>query len=203
MIHLDEAVIVEGKYDKIKLASLLDAVIIETNGFAIFKDKEQLRMIRKLALAKGVIIITDSDSAGFKIRSFLGGALPKDCVKHVYMPDIFGKERRKNAPSKEGKLGVEGIPKEAILKSLQNAGVLFSEVSEAAAPSRRITKTDFYEDGLTGGADSQRLRTLVLQKLDLPRRLSANAMLDVLNAMLSFEEYKTLMNAFLQNGNKI
>jgi ribonuclease M5 len=158
-----------------------------TNGFSIFKDKAQLELIRKLAAAKGVIIITDSDGAGFKIRSFLGGALPKDSVKHVYIPDVFGKEHRKDAPSKEGKLGVEGISKEILLKSFERAGVIFNEQSE---PTRHITKVDLYEDGLTGGKNSHELRSNLLLKLDLPVRLSANALIDVLNAMISFEEYK-------------
>lgn len=187
MIHIKEAVIVEGKYDKIKLSSIIDAVIIETGGFSIFKDKEQLEMIRKLAMTRGIIIMTDSDGAGFKIRSFLRGALPKDRVKNVYMPDILGKESRKSEPSKEGKLGVEGIPKEAIIKSLERAGVLFNETS---SPTHRITKLDLYEDGLTGGTDSLTLRRSLLAKLGLPARLSANMLVDVLNAMMSYEEYK-------------
>ena len=187
MIHLDEAIIVEGKYDKIKLSSILDAVIIETGGFAIFRDKAQLELIRKIAQAKGVIIMTDSDGAGFKIRSFLGGALPKEQVRHVYMPDLFGKEHRKAQPSKEGKLGVEGIPKEVIIASLQRAGVLFQETG---TPARRITKLDLYEDGLSGGEGSLLKRRVLLAKLGLPERLSANMLVDVLNAMMSYDEYK-------------
>jgi ribonuclease M5 len=193
LIHLDEAVIVEGKYDKIKLASIIDAVIIETGGFSIFSDREQLELIRKLAVSKGVIILTDSDGAGFKIRNFLGGALPKDRVRHVYIPDILGKERRKANPSKEGKLGVEGIPKEIIIKSLERAGVLFRETS---MPSHRITKLDLYEDGLTGGFESVSLRRRLLVKLGLPERLSANMLVDVLNAMMSYEEYKEALTGF-------
>jgi ribonuclease M5 len=187
LIHLNEAVIVEGKYDKIKLSSIIDAVIIETGGFSIFKDKEQLELIRKLAMTKGVIIITDSDGAGFIIRNFLSGALPKDRVRHVYMPDIFGKERRKAEPSKEGKIGVEGIPKEIIIKSLERAGVLFNETSK---PTKRITKLDLYEDGFSGGVGSLEKRRKLLSRLGLPARLSSNMLVDVLNAMMSYEGYK-------------
>ncbi len=187
MIHINETVIVEGKYDKIKLASLIDAVIIETNGFSIFKDREKLELIRKLAQKNGVLIITDSDAAGFKIRHFLGGALPKDKVKHAYIPDILGKESRKAAPSKEGKLGVEGIPADEVMLSLERAGVL----CEQAENSRRlITKVDFYDAGLSGGEGSSEKRKKLLKKLDLPERLSANGLLQVLNAMLTFDEFK-------------
>jgi ribonuclease M5 len=131
--------------------------------------------------------MTDSDGAGFKIRSFLSGALPKDRVRHVYIPDIFGKERRKAESSKEGKLGVEGIPREVIIKSLEKAGVLFNEADE---PARRITKLDLYEDGLVGGKNSLPLRRMLLLRLGLPARLSSNMLVDVLNAMMNFDEYK-------------
>lgn len=197
MIHLNQAVIVEGKYDKIKLSSILDAVIIETGGFSIFKDREQLELIRKLADAKGVIIMTDSDGAGFKIRSFLRGALPKNRVWNVYIPDIYGKEHRKTLPSKEGKLGVEGIPKQEILKCLEQAGVLFDERIE---PVRRITKADLYEDGLAGGEGSAAARRRLLDKLGLPARLSANSLLDVFNAMLSYEEYRQAVDELSEAG---
>jgi len=187
MIHINETVIVEGKYDKIKLASLIDAVIIETNGFSIFNDREKLKLIRRLADKNGVLIITDSDAAGFKIRHYLGGALPRDKVKHAYIPDIFGKEPRKDAPSKEGKLGVEGIPADAVMRSLERAGVLYET---ADAPQTLITKADFYEDGLSGGKGSAARRQKLLALLDLPSRLSANGLLRVINAMMTFDEYK-------------
>lgn len=187
MIHVEEAVIVEGKYDKIKLASLIDAVIIETDGFAIFKDREKLELIRRLAEKRGVLIVTDSDAAGFKIRGFLSGALPKGQVKHAYMPDIFGKERRKTVPSKEGKLGVEGIPPAAILQSLARAGVLAKQMEK---PTKRVTKADLFADGLSGGEQSAEKRRALLRKLHLPQRLSANGLLDVLNAMYTYDEYR-------------
>lgn len=191
MIHLDQAVIVEGKYDKIKLSSILDAVIIETGGFAIFKNKELLDMIRKLADASGVIILTDSDAAGFKIRGYLSGALPKDKVKHVYIPDIMGKERRKVTASCEGKLGVEGIPVDRLIQSLEKAGVIFDDTP---APTRRISKSDLYDDGLTGGVNSQARRGELLKKLDLPARLTTNMLLDVLNVTIGYQKYRELID---------
>lgn len=187
MIHIKETVIVEGKYDKIKLSSLIDAVIIETNGFSIFNDREKLALIRKLADKNGVLIITDSDAAGFKIRHFLGGALPQNKVKHAYIPDIYGKEPRKDVPSKEGKLGVEGIPAKVLMKSLEDAGVLYETAEKAR---RRITKADLFEDGLSGGMESAAKRRELLKKLSLPERLSSNSLLQVLNVTLTFEEYK-------------
>lgn len=186
MIHVNETVIVEGKYDKIKLASLIDAVIIETGGFSIFNDRERLALIRRMAERTGVLIITDSDAAGFKIRHFLGGALPKGSVKHAYIPDILGKEPRKAAPSKEGKLGVEGVPAQVVMESLARAGVLCEEAPSA----RRVTKTDFYEDGLSGGEGSAQRRARLLRLLGLPARLSSNGLLQVLGAMMTYDEYK-------------
>lgn len=187
MIKVDKVIIVEGKYDKIKLSSILDAVIIETNGFEIFKDKEKQKLIRTLAEKKGIVILTDSDSAGFKIRSFIGGSVPQDQITHAYIPDIYGKEKRKEEPSKEGKLGVEGIKKEIILESLQKAGVTCSESKE---DSREITNYDFYEDGISGTANSKKLRTMLLKELGLPERLSTNSLLKIINIYCSYDDYK-------------
>lgn len=189
MIRIEQAVVVEGKYDKIKLSSIIDALILETGGFKIFKDRELLGLLRALARTRGVLILTDSDAAGFKIRSFLTGALPKGSVRHAYIPDILGKEPRKAAPSKEGKLGVEGVPKPAILACLRRAGVLCEECFPRE-DARRITKADLFEDGLSGGEDSAARRRALLRELELPERLSANAMLEVLNAMLGYDAYK-------------
>lgn len=189
MIKIREAVIVEGKYDKIRLASILDAVILPVNGFSVFKDKEMMALIRRLAQTTGILILTDSDAAGFKIRHFIGGALPKGQVRHAYIPEIVGKERRKTVPSKEGLLGVEGIPNDRIVETLRKAGVL---CEETAAPARRITKLNLYEDGFTGGEGSLARRRRLLKRLGLPERLSANAMLDVLNVMLGYDEYREL-----------
>lgn len=190
MIKIREAVIVEGRYDKIKLSSLIDGIIIETNGFSIFKDKEKMEFIRKLASRRGILILTDSDSAGFKIRSYIGGSLPKDQVKHAYIPDVFGKEKRKDHASKEGKLGVEGIQAETLIKALQLAGVTAEETMDKG---RQITKLDLYEAGFTGRPDSKSRRKQLLELLELPERLSSNALVDVLNAMLDFDEYTKII----------
>ena len=152
MIHIAQAIIVEGKYDKIKLSSILDAVILVTNGFHIFHDAEKMSLIRYYAKTTGVIILTDSDTAGFKIRHYLKGAVHEGKLYHVYIPDIYGKERRKDKPSAEGKLGVEGIDKKRLLEAFGKAGILAEEAPEKTDP---ITKLDLYELGLSGGADSK------------------------------------------------
>ncbi len=187
MIKLKQAVVVEGKYDKIRLESLLDATIICTDGFAVFKDKEKQKLIRRLAEKNGILILTDSDSAGFKIRSFLGGSIPKENVKHAYIPDVLGKEKRKAEPSKEGKLGVEGMKTQALVDALEKAGV-FCE--EAAVKQRRVETVDLFEDGISGGENSKTKRERLLKLLDLPQRLSTSAMLDMINTFMSFDEYK-------------
>lgn len=186
MIRLTQAVIVEGKYDKIKLSSVLDALIIETNGFHIFKDKEKLSLIKKLAETRGIIIMTDSDAAGFKIRSYIGGSVDPSQVCHAYIPDILGKEHRKMKPSSEGKIGVEGVSVEIILDALKRANVI---ATEAVERTRLITKSDLYEAGLNGGADSKEKRCELLNKLGLPSRLSSTSMLSVLNAIMTYEEF--------------
>ncbi|MCI5903626.1 MAG: DUF4093 domain-containing protein [Oscillospiraceae bacterium] len=186
MLHLEQAVIVEGKYDKIKLNSIIDGVIITTNGFSVIKDKEKIELIRYFAKKKGIIILTDSDSAGFKIRNYIKGAVKDGKITNVYIPDIFGKEKRKTAPSKEGKLGVEGIDKGILLKAFEKAGILSSETSENRDP---ITKIDLYEAGLTGGKNSSEKRKAVLKRLDMPQLLTTNSMLEILNTMMSREEF--------------
>ena len=188
MIKIDRAVIVEGRYDKIKLSSILDAVIIETEGFGIFNNKEKQQLIRRLADTKGLLILTDSDSAGFKIRSFIKGIVPAETIKHAYIPDIFGKEKRKTEASKEGKLGVEGVKKELILEALEKAGVFCEETENTE--KREITKLDLYEDGLSGSADSDALRKKLLFHLQLPERLTSNALVQILNTFLTYDEYK-------------
>lgn len=188
MIKIDRAVIVEGRYDKIKLSSILDAVIIETEGFGIFNNKEKQQLIRRLADTKGLLILTDSDSAGFKIRSFIKGIVPAETIKHAYIPDIFGKEKRKTEASKEGKLGVEGVKKELILEALEKAGVFCEETENTE--KREITKLDLYEDGLSGKADSDALRKKLLFHLQLPERLTSNALVQILNTFLTYDEYK-------------
>lgn len=190
MIKVKEVIIVEGRYDKIKLSSLIDGLIIETNGFGIFKDKEKMELIRRLAPERGILILTDSDSAGFKIRSYIGGSIPKKFVKHAYIPDVFGKEKRKTKYSKEGKIGVEGIEKDTILKALKAAGVTADEVPER---NRLITKLDLYEDGFTGGQNSSERRLKLLKALNLPERLSTNALIDILNCIIDYKDYQKIV----------
>ncbi len=187
MLKTDKIIVVEGKYDKIKLDSVIDAVIVPTDGFGIFKDKEKQRFLRKLAEKKDIVIMTDSDSAGFVIRNFLSGILPKSRIINAYVPDIFGKEKRKDTRSCEGKLGVEGIPAEIIRNSLERAGVI---VSEEKAERRIVTKQDFYSDGLTGSEGSKEKRINLLRYLDLPERMTTNAMLEIINAFMSYDDYK-------------
>ena len=185
MIHVAQAIIVEGKYDKIKLSSLLDAVILTTNGFHIFHDADKMALIRYYAKTTGIIILTDSDTAGFKIRGYLKGCVPKGKITHVYIPDIYGKERRKLKPSAEGKLGVEGIDKNALLAALEKAGVLTDEIPEKTDP---ITRYDLYELGLSGGADSKSKRKALQKRLHLPDLLSTASLLEVLNTMMTKTE---------------
>lgn len=198
MIRIKEAVIVEGKYDKIKLSSLIDGLILETDGFAIFKNKDRLRLFRRLAETRGLLILTDSDGAGFVIRRYLGGSIPTKYVKHAYIPDLLGKESRKAHPSKEGKLGVEGVPKQVILDALKRAGATFEEKDEAPqTQGEPITPADLYEDGITGRADSKRRRGLLLKALDLPEHLSSGALLQVLNTVCTKEEYRAAVAALI------
>lgn len=184
-IKLSEAVIVEGKYDKIKLSNILDAFIIETNGFAVFKDKAKLSFIKKLAKERGIIILTDSDHAGFMIRNYISSGVPKEQIKNVYIPDIFGKEKRKNAPSKEGKLGVEGMTKEVIVEALSKAGI----TSSKSVCSDPVTTVDFYDLGLTGGAGSKAKRKALCKALDLPEFLSTSSLISCINNFMTKEEF--------------
>lgn len=189
MLHIKQAVIVEGKYDKIKLASIVDAVIIPTNGFKIFKDKETLKIIRYYAATTGIIILTDSDTAGFKIRSFLKGAIKNGKIINVYIPDIFGKEKRKAEPSKEGKLGVEGIEKKLILEAFAKAGI---KSEERPINTDIITRIDFYECGFSGGANSSYMRKKLLAELDLPELMSTTGIIEILNTLMTRQEFFTL-----------
>lgn len=193
MIKIDKVIIVEGRYDKIKLSSMIDGIIIETEGFGIFKDKDKQKLIRKLAETKGIAILTDSDSAGFIIRNFITSIVPKEYITNVYIPDIYGKEKRKDSPSKEGKLGVEGISAEILKEAFKKAGI---GVSQSETNERKkITLNDFFDDGLTGDTQSKRKRTDLLKKLDLPERMSTKAMLDILNTFITYDEYKKLVES--------
>lgn len=186
MIKLRQAIVVEGRYDKNTLSQLVDAPIFETNGFGVMKDRELLEFLRRVAQTRGLIILTDSDGAGFVIRNFLKGALPKDKVLHAYIPDIYGKERRKTHAGKEGKLGVEGMTPEILLSALRNAG---AQTEQTDAPTERITKTDLFLAGLSGGAGSAEKRAKLQKELCLPAHLGANAFLDALNLLMSREEF--------------
>lgn len=190
MIKTDRIIIVEGKYDKIRLSSVIDGTIIETDGFSVFNNKEKQAMIRALAEKKGLLILTDSDAAGFKIRSYIGSIVPPETVIHAYIPDILGKEKRKSSPSKEGKIGVEGISQIVLTTALRQTGIFSEEEKE---PSRKITKTDFYEDGLSGKTQSRQLRQALIKRLSLPSRLSSNSLLQIINAFMTYEEYKSTL----------
>ena len=191
MIRIREAIIVEGRYDKNTLAQIVDAPILETSGFGIFHDSQRLALLRRLAETRGIIVLTDSDGAGFVIRNYLRGAIDPLQVKHAYIPDISGKERRKRTASKEGKLGVEGMRPDVLLEALRRAGATI-EGEETPAAGARITKADLYAAGLTGGADSKAARQRLLAQLDLPEHLSTNALLEVLNALMTREEFQKL-----------
>lgn len=191
MIKIKEAVIVEGKYDKIKLSSIIDAPIITTDGFRIFKDKEKQRFIRSLAEKRGILILTDSDSAGLMIRSFLGSTIKKEYIRHAYIPELFGKEKRKSEASAEGLLGVEGVSAEVITKALEKAGIFSDDITEK--PSDPITKIDLYDDGFFGKDNCTEKRKLLLQKASLPSKLSTNALVEMLNVFMTREEYKNLV----------
>lgn len=192
MIKLKQAVVVEGKYDKIKLSSIIDAVIIVTNGFGIFKDKEKLELIRFYAETTGIIIMTDSDRAGFIIRNHIKGVVKKGKIQNVYVPDIMGKEKRKTKPSAEGKLGVEGMDKKIILKAFEKAGISSEQYEKNE--KKNITKTDLYMLGLSGGNNSSDLRRRLLEYMKLPSLLSANSMLEILNTVTDIDELKEIVN---------
>ena len=186
MIKLKQAVIVEGKYDKIKLKSIIDAPIITTDGFGIFKNREKMALIKSLAQKRGIIIMTDSDSAGFMIRKKICGSVNSGQILNVYIPDIFGKERRKAHSSKEGKLGVEGVPKDVILTALKRAGVTSTESVKSGG---EIPKADLFELGLSGRPNSAQKRLALLKSLNLPENMTANSLLEVLNIFFTKEEF--------------
>ncbi len=191
MIRIREAIVVEGRYDKNTLSQIVDAPILETAGFGIFKDKQQMKLLRQVAEKRGLIVFTDSDGAGFVIRNHIKSAIDGKYLKHAYIPDIPGKERRKSAPGKEGKLGVEGMTPQIILNALRRAGATMD--GEAVTTLSQITKQDMMELGLSGGKDSSSLRGMLLRKLDLPEHMSANAMLQALNLLYSKEEISQLV----------
>ena len=186
MERINEVIVVEGRYDKNTLSQIVDAVIIETGGFGIFNDKQKQKLLRKMAETRGLIVLTDSDGAGFVIRNFIKGCVDPKYVKHAYIPDVAGKEKRKKTASKEGTLGVEGMRPEILLSALHRAGASFSEHTER---DNRITKADMFKTGLSGGQGSREKRLELIKKLGLPEKLSADALLDILNALMTREEF--------------
>ena len=186
MIKIKEAIVVEGRYDRNTLSQIVDAPIFETQGFGIFKDKKQMNLLRRVAKTRGLIVFTDADGAGFVIRNHIKSAIESKYLKHAYTPDIFGKERRKAAPGKEGKLGVEGMRPEIIVDALRKAGATIEGETPAQAPSG-LTKQDLMELGLSGGPGSSEKRLALLKKCGLPERMTANAMLDALNLLYTRE----------------
>lgn len=187
MVKIQEAIVVEGRYDRNKLAQIVDAPILETDGFGIFKNKQQLGLLRSVAEKRGLIVFTDSDGAGFVIRNYLKSAIPGRYLKHAYIPDIQGKEKRKSSPGKEGKLGVEGMTSEIIIAALRASGATFLDGSEASTAGN-ITKQDLMELGLSGCKDSSLKRSLLLKAIHFPEHISANAMLESLNLLYTYDE---------------
>ncbi len=194
MIKVKEAIIVEGVYDKIKLSRFVDGLIFVTDGFSVIKDKKRLTTIKTLASKTGIVILTDSDTAGFKIRNFIKQNLEKDDVKHAYIPEIFGKEKRKKTAGKEGLLGVEGMEEQVLIEALKKAGCTIEGVSYEKKQEKAITKADMYFLGLSGGENSAALRKKLEKELKIPSKISSNMLLDVLNKILTLEELKALIS---------
>ena len=188
-----QVIVVEGRYDKNALSQVVDAVIVETGGFSVFHDREKLAYLRRLAAARGVILMTDPDGAGFVIRNHLKGVLPPEQILQAYVPDVYGKERRKRKGGKEGKLGVEGMRPAVLLEALRRAGATFADEGAAECPGDPITKADLFALGLTGGTDSAAKRRALLKQLDLPEHLTPNGMLEALNLLYSREEFLSRM----------
>lgn len=193
MVSIQEAILVEGRYDKNTLSQIVDAPIFETSGFGIFKNKEQMALLRRVAESRGLIVFTDSDGAGFVIRNHVKSAIPAKFLKHAYIPDIPGKERRKSAPGKEGKLGVEGMTPQIILEALGRAGATFADGQQTLVG--KITKQDLVALGLSGGKNSSALRLLLVKKLEFPEHMSANALLQALNMLYTLEELTEIVKS--------
>ena len=198
MVKIKEAIVVEGRYDKNTLSQIVDATIFETNGFGIFKDVQRMDMLRRVAEKHGLIVFTDSDGAGFVIRNRIKSCIPGEFLKHAYIPDIYGKERRKTAPGKEGKLGVEGMARDVLLDALRRCGATIE--GENVSKPTRITKQDLVELGLSGGKDSSAKRLALLKMLNLPEHMSANAMLQALNMLYSLDELTGIVDS-MENDN--
>jgi ribonuclease M5 len=199
MFRIREAIVVEGRYDKNTLSQLVDTLILETSGFGIFRQGEQLALLRRVAAQRGLIVLTDPDGAGFVIRNRIKSAIPPHQLKHAYVPDIMGKERRKVRPGKEGKLGVEGMPREVLEQALRRAGATVLEESEGSVQTVQLTKADLMALGLSGGAQSAQRRSALLKQLGLPEHLSANALLQVLNTCCTGEELDQALSRLEQD----
>ena len=193
MLHIREAVVVEGRYDKNALSQVVDTLILETAGFGIFKDRDQMALLRRAAERRGLIVLTDSDGAGFVIRSRIKSCIPGQYLKHAYIPDVYGKERRKKQRGREGKLGVEGMPPQVLIQSLRRAGATFLDGAEPEKGGAALTKGDLFVAGLTGRPDSAQRRQALLKKLALPEHMSANALLEVLNTCYTLPEALELL----------
>lgn len=193
MYKISEMIIVEGLYDKIKLSQLVDGVIFVTNGFTVFTNENMQQNIKTLGAKTGIVILTDSDSAGFRIRNFVKQLLPSELVKHAYIPNIEGKERRKRIAGKEGILGVEGVKDEVIIEALRKSGCKIDGEKSARKEGRAITKADMYECGLSGGENSRAMREKLTDALDLPYKISSNMLLSVLNRLFNYEEFCDLV----------
>ncbi len=195
-LRIREAVVVEGRYDKAALSGVVDTLILETAGFGVFKDGERLAFLRRLATKRGLIVLTDSDGAGFVIRNYLKGAIPKDQLKHAYIPDVFGKERRKRAPGKEGKLGVEGMSPDVLRNAILRAGATVLDGDAPDRSQRDLTPADLFALGLSGTPDAAARRAELLGRLDLPQHMSAKALLSALNALYTPDELEALLDGF-------
>ncbi len=189
-LKINQAIIVEGKYDKLKLSNIVDAFILETNGFSLFKDKKKLSFIKKLANEKGIIIMTDSDHAGFMIRNYISSGVDKSKIINVYIPDVYGKEKRKDKPSKEGKIGVEGMTKEILINALKQADVTYTAFSNP----NPVTNYDFFEYGLSGGNNSKSKKKMLLNELNLPEFLSTNSLITYINNSMTKEEFEVILS---------
>lgn len=202
MIRIREAILVEGRYDINTVKQVVDTVVLETGGFRIFNNKDQLKLLRRIAETRGLIVLTDSDGAGFVIRNYLKGALSKEGVKQAYIPDIMGKEKRKRHSSKEGKLGVEGMRPDVVRDVLRRAGATFldEQAGEAAPCAKPITKADFFAWGLTGGENSTARRQEILRRLDLPAHMTANALLEFINAVGTREDVELILQQFSEKN---
>ncbi|MBQ3554069.1 MAG: DUF4093 domain-containing protein [Clostridia bacterium] len=200
MMKIKEAILVEGKYDKIKLSQIVDTSIICSDGFSIYKDKKMIDLLKQISASSGLIVLTDSDSAGFRIRNFIKNSLEGYPVKHAFIPDIYGKESRKDKPSKEGKLGVEGMEETVLKEALKHCGAtVLGEEKESILPKRVLTKIDFYKKGFSGGTDSAKKRSELLIMLGLPEKMSSNMLLDVLNTFLASGFLEETINSIFFN----